>query len=295
MNLHEKTFRIFHMTTRTLLSRISTALCIIMLGFVFTACEEVIDPDGLPYVERLVVDAMLSPDIPADSIYITRTLPLSAKYDRSKAVLTDVTGYVESEGRQYPLVHVDSSRYAATGLIPESGKRYRLVAQWRGKNIQAETTIPFKPEVDTVILRKGRDRSGSNDWHYDTLTAVVHPRGAEVYAMEARTHYSGSDGFEVIDLDYDDVIARASDVEQDGKVHLIYSSYQIFVVDPMFPRTNQAVVYAFDTPFYDYYFSITDDNDGEGAFSSGTRPIYWNIEGDGIGVFMGRAITVVEI
>lgn len=285
------------MTTTTLLRRLSAAACIIALGVAFSACEEVLDAEGLPYVERLVVDAILAPGIPADSIYIRRTLPLSGAYDKSKAILTDITGYVESEGRQYPLVHIDSSRYRATGLVPESGKRYKLVAQWRGKNIQAETTVPYTPELDTAILRLGNKQSqGYDDRYYDTLTVVVRPRGSEVYAVEARVEYDrGLGGYQSLNLTYDEVIARATDLEPDGKVHLNYRAYHIFDVNAGFVDKNLIILYAFDEPFYDYYFSITNDDNDAGPFASGNRPIYWNVQGDGIGIFMGRAITVREL
>lgn len=284
------------MITRTMLWKLPAVACILALGLAFSACEELVDADGLPYVERLVVDAMLSPNVSADSIYIRRTLPLSAKYDSSKAMLADVTGYIEFEGQQYPLVHKGSSRYAATGLIPESGKRYKLVAQWRGRNVQAETRVPFAPQVDTVVLREGKNQPDNFVEGMDTLTAIVRPRTGDVYAMEAVAVYrDGLGSHESINLDYDEIIRRAVDVESDGNVHMVYRSYHIFDLNPTFNEKKLAIIYAFDTPFYDYYFSITNgDNDG-GPFSSGTRPIYWNVQGDGIGIFMGRAITIIEL
>lgn len=266
-------------------NRFFALILLIALGCIFSACEEIADPDGLPYVERLVVQATVSPNEALDSIFIRRTLPLTGRYDSVKAMLSDVIGSVEVDGQSYPLVYMGESRYAAEGLVGESGKTYKLSAEWHGKKVTATTTIPFPAVIESVTARRV-DWQGQPQYNnYDSIGAIVQPRGNEVYGLEIYARYGSSYNYHsIINLNYEEVVRRASQTESDGKVHLIYDGYP----RDLDLKNTRLTVYSFDAPFYDFYFSFYSSRDGDDFFFGGGQPVYWNIQGDGIGIFIGK-------
>ncbi len=265
---------------------------IIFLCLAVSACEEVVEAD-LPFVERLVVQGTLVAGQPADSIFIKRTVPLSARYDSARAILSDASGRIEGGGKSYPLVHVGESRYEATGLVPESGVRYRLVADWHGKSVQASTTIPYLPQVDTIITKKStEDHPNPNDAYYASIEAHVRPRPTETYAMEVYDRNdSRFDFYPVVDLNYNDVIGKPDDTLANGRVQLLFDDYS-FVLNR---NRARVVVYSYDLSFYDFYYSYYDRDGDGGAIFNTPQPVRWNVEGDGIGIFIGRAAVSLKL
>lgn len=266
-----------------MIQRACTLGAILLCCFICSACEELIDPD-LPFVERLVVQSTLVAGSPVDSIFIKRTQPLSARYDSAASVLTDVSGWIESDGIRYPLVHKGSSRYEAEGLVGQPGKHYMLTAEWREKKVHASTTIPAAPVIDTAYVIY--QRSGPQDSAAILIEAVVPPEQIAIYAMEVYDKLDRSSGdYLVVDLNYYTSIKRYDDTLADGKVHLRFDAYPIRFTQ------NQAkiVVYSYDIPFYDFYYSNRNRNQDQ--FFGNSQPVRWNVEGDGIGIFVGRNMT----
>ncbi len=108
-------------------NRVMLALIALLGGFVFTACEDTVAPDDIPYVERMVVYGVITAGKPADSIRFSRTLPLNTLYQPADGELTDVVAAIESGGKSYPLRHIGRGFYNAEGLIPEDSRSRRTL------------------------------------------------------------------------------------------------------------------------------------------------------------------------
>ena len=75
-----------------------------------------------------------------------------------------------------------------------------------------------------------------------------------------------------------------------GRVRLLFDDYPISLNKPR----ARVLVYSFDLPFYDFYYSYR-DQDEEGILFGNPRPVRWTVEGDGIGIFIGRSSVAVRI
>lgn len=263
----------------------------LLLGLVaITGCEESVAPDDIPYVERMVVYGIITAGKPADSIRFTRTLPLNTQYNTTDAELTDVVASIEVGGKQYPLRHIGNGLYNADGLAVVVGERYTLRAAWKGLSVTAATTVPISPTVDSIATVDGQYFEGNFStfaiWAYTrsmkgTAYSIIYDLTDTVNDI----HYTSS-------YDYVDDVWHWRDTTTNG--HVVVKTYDHFFS----PGNNNVfkgnvTVVAWDEPYYDYYRTYYYGNNDD-LFGSSQRTINWNIEGDGIGVFIGQSATEVE-
>jgi hypothetical protein len=271
-----------------ILSRYRGLLCLLPLLLLLASCEEVVEPDT-PFVERLVVNGRLRTGDPV-RISISKTLPLDRPVARESSWIGDVNAALvidhETGGSErIALVYSgDSSIYTtATPHIVASGSRYRLEASWKDLNVTGTTTIPHPVTIDSVRIV---DRENPYDWDSNDYSFVVRfrPIGEQVYGLHYLVRRSG--GGEVKIAFGRGEIFRRADTLADGFIEIMLEAFLDFP-----PEDLLAVVNAFDTPYYDFHKTYYLENNGTGAFSGGSDLTRWNIEGDGIGMFIGQAIT----
>ena len=265
---------------RPLKSRSASAFVVVplaCLALTLPACEESTIAD-LPYIERIVVQSILDPREDSLFVLFSRTLPLSETYDNSKAVLTDVdASIIAFDGNSYRLVHVGGGRYTAPGLTLVPGGWYELRASWNGKSVGGRTTIPLSP----VVREATQAPSGTGT----TVTSLVEARDGEVYGQtwELHTASGWSSGGSFTE------IRRGEDAGSDGLLELA----EAYGFTPAANETLYAVVHAFDRPFYDYFISRGGNLPGydDLLFRPVGGYVSWNVTGDGIGLFLGRAVA----
>lgn len=271
-------------------NRVMLALIALLGGFVFTACEDTVAPDDIPYVERMVVYGVITAGKPADSIRFSRTLPLNTLYQPADGELTDVVAAIESGGKSYPLRHIGRGFYNAEGLIPEAGERYTLRGTWKGLSVHASTSMPLPPALDSVVMVEGEN--SQMDIATLEIWAYVRPKKGAAYSItydltDTVNHirYRMLHNY-VYDLwNWRDTTTSGQVVAKTFDSFLTFGSRNIFA--------GTVTLLAWDEPYYDYfrtyYFGDSDD-----LFGGGQRTVNWNIEGDGIGLFIGRSETEVE-
>ncbi|MBC8144515.1 MAG: hypothetical protein H7X80_02950 [bacterium] len=251
-------------------------------------CEETIEITDAAYVERLVVHGIMQPGSPVD-ITISRTLPINQPYSDASAQLTDVAATITVEdaatGAQLEtvsLVHSTKGHYHAPSMSVESGRRYRFSASWRGKSVSASTVVPQIAQVDTLDLFPViRDYTDFKDTML-YMRAVVRARAGEVYLLTT-ADVDPRSGEMVIYNTYGEVPAgRMRDATPGGHIVLLERGYRS-------TTPTIAVVISYDEPYYDFqqtYYSWKEN----GPFSTGSDNVRWTVEGDGIGLFIGRAV-----
>jgi hypothetical protein len=141
-----------------------------------------------------------------------------------------------------------------------------------------------------------------NEWGtVDTvLEAIFRPQGNQVYGITHKTPVERGDPNDTLNRYYYEAslsysterIARRRDTSEDGRIRL-RTRYPVWYGGDGGGGKNDtlfAVLYTFDPQFYDYYQTFNSSQDFEGGpFSSGGETIAWNVSGDGIGMFIGRA------
>jgi hypothetical protein len=183
--------------------------------------------------------------------------------------------------------------------VAQAGEEYRLAVAWHGKSVTATTIAPIPVLIDSTVIVANSDNTALDS----LLEARFVPRGDQVYALTMKRMYDEIRYGDTVPVHVSfeqgiwqsDRIARRRDAEADGVIRL-RTDYRSQIYEGGGPGTTTsdtvvAILYTFDPAFYDYYQTYHNDNNGDGPFSSGGETVAWNVDGDGIGMFIGRAIT----
>jgi hypothetical protein len=258
-------------------------------------CEETADITDAVYRERIVVNGVL--DL-GDSVDITfsRTLPINEPYSASSAALADVEATIAgidptSGSALHPavrLVHAGGGHYSAPGLVPQAGMEYRLEASWHGRSVRARTVMPRTAKVDSTMFVKSRWAMESPD-EYMFVRAVIDPVPGAVYTISSTGNFNPVTGKPILMDRYGAPIARERDTMANGNLELIddWSAYHN-------ADSVAAIVVAYDEPYYEFQRTYNRGDD-RGPFGSGSDVVRWTVEGDGIGLFIGRSTVIVPV
>jgi hypothetical protein len=263
-------------------------MLLVMLVFLITvsACEEIVDPEGLPYEEKLVVHAILFADSTNNAIQITRTLPLNMPFDTSAAYLKDVVGSVTDGDVTYPLEYLGyGGFYAAKGLVPRVGRTYHFHARWNAHNAQAAMTMP-EASIKNAWFEVTQREFGTAE--LITASILISPGASFYFGYEASGPDPELGRWHSITKGYDLFHDRLRDAE--GSIiakRLIFSGHELGTIDSL-----SAQAFVFSPGYADYYDSRhndVDENLGNPAL------IRWNVEGDAIGIFFGCKVVSAEV
>ncbi len=276
------------------LERIILLPLLAAVALLIAACEETLPASDVPYREQLIAQGMLSADSTNDTIRFVRTLPLDQVYLPSKAQLNDVTAQIidESSGRAYTLRPVGHGAYVASDLVPASGHRYTLNAEWQGKHLTGSTTVPVPPTIDTVIAVEYVDDPYQIDGvptRSHLLEATVTPSGNVAYGMRYMVFGGQQPGFpSTYTYLMDDRLRRVEDADSTGKLRLRPKGWSGNIYSEP-PYDVMVGVYVYDMSYYDYYTSRRHGDDE--LFGSPGDNTRWNVTGDGFGIFTSRAMS----
>jgi hypothetical protein len=276
-------------------------LALVPFMALLAACETVVEPVGLPYVERLVVRGVVESGSSLDSIRITRTLPLTEEYSGEKAAVADAEVTVRVGGQSYQLQHIGRGYYGNRAIVPQAGERYTLDIAWHGKHVTATTTTPFPVAIDSAaVVATPTSGQGGGD---SLLEAYFRPHGDQVYALAMKRSYyyiPYGDTIKVhvyseIGIELGERIGRRGDTTEGGTIRLGTGFWVDRGGEVSGPDTLTALLYTYDEPFYDYYQTFHGDDHNDGPFATGGETVAWNVEGDGIGMFIGRAVSQRQV
>lgn len=267
-------------------------LALLAAGCVVAAgCETLADPDGLPYVERLVIDGVAVADTTVHNIRISRTLPINAAYSREATYVADAIGTITTPDGSFPLVYTGEGLYDAPGAIPRPGQPCRIDVQWHGKRASASIRMPLKPEVSSIDSRVvdsyGGDSTNQVRGFFAATVARTYPdavyRLTIEYSRDGERYRSNGGGYSTWWL------RAPRDTTPNGTLTVLDYSTELPLRDSLRWR---AVVSAYNRELYVLAATINERHD-DGPFSS-TRSAEWNVTGDGIGLFVGRSSTVIQ-
>lgn len=251
-----------------------------------TSCEVPVEVE-LPHAERLVVDGFIGLEAQASELRVLRTLPPLARVDVSKMVVPGVTAVIEWKGASIPLtLNADSVTFAlpAESTMWDDGIA-RLTVRGLGKTATASTRIPKRPVVLSTRLIDTTAAYGTPlkmviaDIEVDTATIVWFTEDLNRWGSDRRPmlHYVPKD------------VIRQSGSGPRTTVSLVVYSIESFAA----PDSVNITLCSAD-PIYDRYLR-SPFGSGEGLFGfSGVNP-YFNLSGDGIGLFIGASSTKVGV
>lgn len=257
------------------------------------SCEESVTNVELPYVEQLVIDCIMESGDLVDSVIISKTLPPLAKWEMEKTIVTDAKVTISDGTKNYELTY-QNNFYNSKDLIAESGKTYTLTVEWKGKKATATTFVPYPIEIPEIKwdVKEASDSWGK--WYVVTPYALVKPTKNVVYNSGYITSYHGGGYPSFIG------IARETDINSEGLVRVNFvDGYYLENVDmnnlKKYFQEYIFVLYSYDKQFYQFFITRFNGQSGDEIFGGNSNNVLWNIKGDGIGLFLGRATTYKRV
>lgn len=288
------------------------------------ATTTVTDPVELPYEEKIVVRGILTAGEPVRDIHISRTVPVLAEQTPEIFWVKDAEASISDGSRTYPLTlqpfeplqsttAAQRTLYAAAGLIAESGKEYTLTVRWKSLRATAITRIPPEPTVISAQLH-------SVIVPTITIATTTPPPGrpsttGNVQIKQGRDTLMAAE-ITISRLSTGNAVFRAglelADTEQNLAKTALYignlstmneaNNGTIVINTDVLPSQTrsllrntaikpQARIYAFDGQYEQYLNTRGRGNQSSGGLfgGSGEGNIQWNVQGDGIGLFIGLA------
>ena len=265
-------------------------MMILLLSVLFVSCEEnVVDTSGIKYKEQLVIKAFIFAGENAKNIIITRTLHPLEKYNAEKALVKNAEAAIIHNNRRYNLTYNENTQsYENVDIVFMEGEKYELVVNWRNLKATATTTIP-KFEV----VRNYYSFEYVEYWEWGwwqsywamNINAIVRGDKNAVYAIS----YSGSGDYYY--FDYDKLIDASRNTADTFKVvyndMYKYSNIKDSVTYINFAKRYSYRVTGFAHQLWDYNRTLENRAMDMDILFGNSLNVKWNIEGDGIGLFIG--------
>ena len=269
-----------------------------LLPFLY-ACEETLTDTGIdvPYEEELVVQGFLSQGSATDSIWITRTLPPLEPWSIERAAVTDADVVITVDGVEHRLRHTANGHYVTEGMEKISGMLYALRVTSGELMVTATAAIPMASQIRRIRLDTLQDACVSfedstamySDMHYISANYIVQEK--TVYGLT----------YELVEtLDDSNSIRtyRNSGLSYiPGGVGLPFDWWfntECYLDTVWLSRitmdTVSVALYTYEPAFTSYYETRWNGNDDDLLFGPSGEDPDWNVEGDGLGWFFGRAV-----
>jgi len=276
----------------------------LVLAAAAIGCENVVPADDLPYVDHIVINAFLRAGQPIDSIMVRHTLPLSGAYDAEQAALPNATVVLSVEGRVIPVSYTGNGKFIDPNHeLVQSGKTYSIDVQWNGLHAYASTRIPQAPLLLSHSLLDIRFDTEYYHTYYGTVDTfitfggnvnlVIQPEAGMTYTLskDSIVDPSGrpSGGYFDYGVSYRN-FRLAMDVDSTGRIPLIQ---HLYLDSHQSSYTIVSEVDAADETYYQFLRTYENHDDGE-IFGAGRSNPKWNVRGDGIGLFIGTAVTTAK-
>jgi hypothetical protein len=293
------------------------------------ATTTVTDPVELPYEEKIVIRGILTAGEPVRDVFISRTVPVLAPQKPEEFWVKDAEASITSDGKSYTLTlqefdpkqTVQRTFYAASGLIAEAGKTYTLTVRWHGKTATATTRVPNPPTPVSVRLRTVIVPSITINTITVSTSGTTPRTPPTTGSIQIRAIQDSVLLAEASFLPKEDAVYRAglelTDTAQNLAVTSLYIG-SIFtnqdirngiltVPASTLPTQTRKLLggvvaarmrlYTLDVQYERYYATRGRATQSGFSLFGGTSDsnVEWNVQGGGIGLFLGMAETMVTI
>jgi len=250
----------------------------------FYSCEQPSEEENIPYIPKLVIRGILTEGKPVTDIYIGRTMPVSVKIDPAFTDLSDAAAVIVHNDQFYPLTYTHNGLYKNDTLQIIKGEKYSLLASWQNLSASAETTIPIPGRIPSFSMQTQSTSTGQV--HF--LQSQIIPHADEVYAATWVLLYLNG-GVADESQEFSTVTGKDASGIAICTTADIPSNY----INQLNTKLT-ARVYIFDHPFLDFYKTQNLNQVSDAIFGQTGSQVKWNIIGEGIGMFIGRADTLLS-
>ncbi|MBS3999408.1 MAG: hypothetical protein KGZ71_02880 [Desulfobulbaceae bacterium] len=262
----------------------------IIFSVALNSCEETVSDVTLPYVEQLVIRAVIGPGQGIKYITVERTLPPLEEYVKDNAIVSDAKLTISDGTNDYELTY-DGAYYGNDDILVEVGKTYYLRAEWKGKIATAQTTIPERVELDDIYYEIVESEYEYENFKYKEV--IVYSEFAPKPGAVYQTAYF--DQGKSLFYSYD--IYSYNNRNSEGKIRseFLRFSYDVSMSEEFIENYIKEYIfflYSYDEQYYSYFNSRHNGSSNSGIFGSDGLNVQWNVHGNGIGLFIGQASTM---
>lgn len=261
----------------------------ILIILVFVSCEDQVVENDLDFNEKVVVRSLLEAGKPIE-VYFGKTYPPNKEFNPSQSFLEDVdVSVLGTNEMEYKLSHIQNGIYKNEDLIAVNGIEYELKAVWQGDSIIAKTYIPFSTTFQKAQVITEVDENADTSYF---LQGFLSPRENAVYGAT----WSIFNAIDTIRIE-DDIIpdlAREQDANLAGLLLIKTREIPKELVD-QYRNSLFIRIHAFDEEFYNYFITQDANNASTNIFSQAGINLRWNVEGNAIGLFIGKSDFIVKI
>ncbi len=281
--------------------RFLTFLSFIAATLLIAGCESLSNPTDLPYEELLVVRGVLTAGHIIDSIQIERTLPLTAHISGSgynhdtASFLPTANATLSFNGTPMGLRYKGNGYFTSDSIVAQPGVTYSLDVSADGKHAFAQTIIPHYVTFDSIGIKidSGNGRPPLVTLSIDFSHDPYAPYTYYAFTSDSLGVYQF---YSLWTCRLDTSIERATIANISAE---FFNTTDSTIIHRQLSKTTLGVI-TFDRAYYDYFRSSNFGFYANGTdlpFSSSTHNtnVIWNVHGDGFGMFVGRAITIVHL
>jgi hypothetical protein len=265
------------------------ALGIITAAILLQNCDDQIVENDLGYNEKAVVRGLLEAGKPV-KVYLGKTYPPNTTFTKEDGYLTDAEAFIINRGNQHPLEYQGEGIYSAGDeVVAVNGQEYELNFIWKGDTIKSKTHVPFSTTFQQARLIKEFDPDSNVTYH---LEGFLVPRENAVYG--ATWMVIDQEDTLTIESEVIPNILREQDQNLDGLLLLRTENIPEELVENY--RNSLFIrVHAFDEVFYNYFITQDANNASTNIFSQSGINLRWNVEGNAIGLFLGKSDFVIKV
>lgn len=270
-------------------SKLFPFILLIVVGFLFSGCEQIVEEEEFPYETKLVIRGLLEDGQDIKEIFIGRTLPVAVPFRADFSNLPDAVVSIKVDTLRYILKHTKDGLYnAPAGVKARAGKTYELLVSWGGYSAGAITKIPEAGSVGGVFMVNSVNDTGKS---IRVMSVEVTPRADEAYAATWLA-FTQSGQIYTEDIKYNTVVRKLPGATT-NTVQILSAEVPASYASK--PQDLGVGIYVYDTSFYDYFKTKGSSKLSDAVFGQPSTSVRWNILGDGIGMFIGRSKTVKAI
>lgn len=258
-----------------------------LVAVIVGGCETIVQPEEMTYDRKLVISAVLESGKSIDQILIGKTLPPNQPYIPANAAVTDADGSISVDGTAHALIFdgyyqpYGSVRgfgvYRTQFFFAEPGKVYTIDVKAEGLHATATTFVPAPAVVDSLVL-SSVTVSGTVQYLLDGQ--IVQQPGV-VYSPAYS--YAPSADFAVREPVFG--VGKSS-----PGYHMRFR-IPVYGLQPSLHDSLTAVITSYDESYLDYYATRFNGNATTDDLGQSLSTVKWNVQGDGIGLFIGATIT----
>lgn len=235
-------------------------LCCLLISVVLLSCTKTIDLDDQALANQAIVNCILWPDQPF-SAYLTLSSSILMENVHNPPMQGTLDLYEDGMLiRQFPS---QLGEFSATDIQPKSGKKYRVVVTANGRQILAETTIPYPAKVIRV----------------DTVT-VNHSNNYKTtqYSIKVKD-LPGEDYYRIVVMN--ETLVQGKDPEHEKRIRYYFTRNQksIYSADTIFKtvyKSFESTLHSHGGPKNDYFIFPDTHFQGKELTIQLHAVTYWN-------------------